>query len=549
MENQGKRLILAMGLSFVLMAVWQWLFPPPMPPLPTETQQETVVPSQAVAKPTTGAVLHDEPTKVRPKEETVAFAFDDVHVEMSTYGATLVSWELQEKKSAKEHRNFVAKAAKETQRPLLLSVREANNDDVPLLSQESTWTIIDKQARAITFENKSDQLKITKQITFIPESFLAKVNVNIALSPQVTGKKAVTLGMSLFEKIDPNTADDASLFAPPPLAWRAICSLDGELQESEETTQTHVGAVKWAGFNHNYFLSAIIPERLPRLECDAKPVMEYSRPAENGMTEMRLSYPTIILKPGDPSYERVFYVFLGPKYIETLESIATVIDQTGKTNPQLEESVELGWFAFIARPLLWLLIQFELVVGNWGVAIIMLTIVVMLLTLPWQNKAMRSMRAMSKLRPKIEEIQKKYTDDKQRQQTEIMGLYKNHGINPLAGCLPMFLQMPIWFALYRALSVAAELHHSPFIPGWLDDMTATDPYYVLPVLLTMVMFLQAKMMPTTVESAQQKIMIYGMPLMFGAFSFVFPSGLTLYIFTNTLLRGIHQWWRNNHEDA
>jgi YidC/Oxa1 family membrane protein insertase len=154
------------------------------------------------------------------------------------------------------------------------------------------------------------------------------------------------------------------------------------------------------------------------------------------------------------------------------------------------------------------------------------------------------MKQMAKLRPKIEALQKKYKDDRQKQQVEMMNLYKAHGVNPMAGCLPMLLQVPIWMSLYEMLRTAAELYHEPFIPGWIDDLTAADPYFVMPIVLIGMMFLQAKMSPATVDSAQQKVMMYGLPLMFGTFSLFLPSGLTLYILTNTVLTLLHQLWMN-----
>jgi YidC/Oxa1 family membrane protein insertase len=147
-------------------------------------------------------------------------------------------------------------------------------------------------------------------------------------------------------------------------------------------------------------------------------------------------------------------------------------------------------------------------------------------------------------------LQEKYKEDKQRLQVETMGLYKQHGVNPLAGCLPLLLQMPIWWALYRMLAQAGELYQQPFIPGWINDLTAADPYYVLPILLIVTMFAQARLTPTTVDPSQQfqqKMMQYGMPLIFGAASLFFPAGLTLYIFTNTCLSAVHSIWINRYD--
>src|SRR5207253_2637407 len=143
-------------------------------------------------------------------------------------------------------------------------------------------------------------------------------------------------------------------------------------------------------------------------------------------------------------------------------------------------------------------------VGNWGIAIILLTIVVKLVTLYWTTQSMRSMKEAASLAPQIKALQAKYPDDKQRQQAEQMALYKEHGVNPVAGCLPMLLQMPIWIALYRMLANAGELYLQPFIPGWISDLTTSDPYYVLPIVLVVTMFIQARLTPQSVDSKQQK---------------------------------------------
>jgi YidC/Oxa1 family membrane protein insertase len=154
---------------------------------------------------------------------------------------------------------------------------------------------------------------------------------------------------------------------------------------------------------------------------------------------------------------------------------------------------------------------------------------------------------MAVLGPKMAELKKKYGNDSARIQQETMALYKHNGVNPLAGCLPIFLQMPIWIALYRMLSSASELYLQPFIGGWIGDLTHRDPYYILPVVVTGTMFLQSKLQPATGDSAQQKIMLYGMPLMFGVMGLFFPSGLTLYMFTNTVLSALHSLYMNKFD--
>ena len=255
-------------------------------------------------------------------------------------------------------------------------------------------------------------------------------------------------------------------------------------------------------------------------------------------------------KTAVPVDQREVVAYFGPKNYDLLDHADAVAGfATG-----FKDTIDFGHLpglglslAFIGKPLLWLLGKLNGVVGNWGVAIILLTVIVKLLTLFWTTRSMRSMKAMAAVSPQVQEIQKKYGDDKQRAQMETMALYKTHGIRPLAGCAPMFLQIPIWSALYIMLQASGELYQQPFIPGWIGDLTNTDPYYVLPVALFVTMFAQARLTPQNANQPGQKMMQYGMPVMFGIMSFWFPSGLTLYIFTNTVLSSLHSLWMNKFD--
>ncbi|MGE3546450.1 MAG: YidC/Oxa1 family insertase periplasmic-domain containing protein, partial [Kofleriaceae bacterium] len=253
--------------------------------------------------------------------------------------------------------------------------------------------------------------------------------------------------------------------------------------------------------------------------------------------------PQDVFKPGDGAIKRQVVAYLGPKFYDALDHA----DAVAGFSTGFKETIDMGWFAFIGRPLLWLLQVFHGVFGNWALAIILLTFIVKGATLYWTTKSMRSMKAMAALAPQMKALQEKYKDDRQRQQAETMALYKQHGVNPIAGCLPIVLQMPIWFALYRMLSTAGELYNQPFIAGWIDDLTRTDPYHVLNILLVVTMFAQARLSPQTGDSMQQKFMQYGVPLMFGVFSFFFPAGLSIYIFTNTVLSAVHSIYMNKYD--
>jgi YidC/Oxa1 family membrane protein insertase len=177
---------------------------------------------------------------------------------------------------------------------------------------------------------------------------------------------------------------------------------------------------------------------------------------------------------------------------------------------------------------------------NWGISIILLTVTVKILTFPLQHKSMKSMQEMQHLQPQIEELKKKYAGDQQRLNVEQMKLFKEHGVNPMGSCLPMLIQMPVWLALYTALQVSVDLYNSVFIPGWLEDLTAKDPYYVLPVAMGITMLLTQVLTPTPMSQPGQKTMGYAMSLFFSVLMLNLPSGLTLYIFVNNILSIIQQ---------
>jgi YidC/Oxa1 family membrane protein insertase len=177
---------------------------------------------------------------------------------------------------------------------------------------------------------------------------------------------------------------------------------------------------------------------------------------------------------------------------------------------------------------------------NWGIAIILLTVTVKLLTFPLQHKSMKSMQEMQRIQPQLNEMKKKFAGDQQRQNVEQMKLFKEHGVNPMGSCLPMIIQMPVWFALYTALQVSVDLYNSVFIPGWLDDLTAKDPYYVLPVAMGITMVLTQVLTPSPMSQPGQRTMGYAMSGFFSLLMLNLPSGLTLYIFINNILSIIQQ---------
>jgi YidC/Oxa1 family membrane protein insertase len=200
--------------------------------------------------------------------------------------------------------------------------------------------------------------------------------------------------------------------------------------------------------------------------------------------------------------------------------------------------VDFGFFDWIAQHILTMLRWFYSVVGNWGLAIILLTVVVRLLVLPFNLYSYKSMRAMQAIQPQIQALRERYKEDQQTQQQEMMRLMRDNKVNPLGGCLPVFLQFPIFIALYQVLGNSIELYQAPFIL-WIHDLSLKDPYYILPVLMGLTMFTQNKITPNTMDPAQAKVMLM-MPLVFTFFMVSLPSGLTLYMLVGAVFGVLQQ---------
>jgi YidC/Oxa1 family membrane protein insertase len=211
--------------------------------------------------------------------------------------------------------------------------------------------------------------------------------------------------------------------------------------------------------------------------------------------------------------------------------------------PTLDHVIDFGWLKAIAYPLLAIMKWFYSQFPNWGVAIILLTLLVKLATFPLTYKSMVGMKKMAALQPELKKIQEKYKDDKDALNREMMVMMREKGYNPLAGCLPIFLQMPIFFALYRVLYSAVELYQAPFF-SWIHDLSSKDPYFVLPVLLTGTMVLQQKLTPNTVSDPVQQKMMTWMPVIFGVMMLQLPAGLSLYMLVNALAGILQQFILN-----
>ncbi len=279
----------------------------------------------------------------------------------------------------------------------------------------------------------------------------------------------------------------------------------------------------FAGVEDNYFLEVLVPSR----PATAR-LLTYTAPRPDGKPSTEIATGV----SADGTLEASAY--FGPKDVSILESYGL----------GLERTVDFGWYAILARPLLWMMKKSYAVVPNWGVAILVVTFLIRLLLFPLTAKSYTSMKKMQKLAPKMNAIRDKYkkakTDAAQRQKmnAELMALYQSEGYNPMSGCLPVLLQLPVLVAFYNVLSRTIELRHAPFVL-WIKDLSAIDHTYVLVILMIVSMYAQQAMTPSTLDPAQKKIFMF-MPVLWGFFLKDMPSGLVLYWLFSNLLTIVQQ---------
>ncbi|MGD2140034.1 MAG: membrane protein insertase YidC [Burkholderiales bacterium] len=277
----------------------------------------------------------------------------------------------------------------------------------------------------------------------------------------------------------------------------------------------------WVAFVQHYFLAAWLPQQ-------GEPREYFTKARDNGMYAVGVIEAVGEIAPGATATTGS-RLYAGPQTQETLSEIA----------PGLDLTVDYGWLTIIAAPLFWVLSAIHNWVGNWGVAIILLTVIIKLIFYPLSAASYKSMAKMRVLAPKLQQLKETYGDDRQRMQQAMMELYKTEKINPLGGCLPILVQIPVFISLYWVLLASVELRNAPFI-WWIHDLSARDPYYVLPVLMGLSMIVQSWLSPTPPDPVQAKIMKI-MPVVFSVFFFFFPAGLVLYWLVNNILSILQQW--------
>ena len=395
----------------------------------------------------------------------------------------------------------------------------------------------EREGRTIRFTRTTPMFKIAQEFTVPAKGFGATLKVsftNVTAAPidLVGGLLTKTaLRYRPHKKmlgIIPGSVTERDQIIRRTEGSLAVDDIEKYCQDDKDPIKAENATVDFLGFDKHYFLNVLEP-KAKTLSL----VMEKVARTQTDCTLALVSYDKLgTIKPNETisvDYDGYF----GPK------DFAILADY----NPKLEGAVDLGMFGFIARPLLSVIETFKRYTGNYGVAIILLTLTLKVLFYPLMKASSTSMFRMKKLNPQMNALREKWKDDKPRQQQELMKFMSANKINPMKGCLPILPTMPVFFALYRVLQTSIQLRHAPFY-GWIGDLSAMDPYFVTPLLMGVAMFVQQRLTPNTgMDKTQEKIMMF-MPVMFTFMMLTLPAGLTLYMLTNTVTGILQQRWLN-----
>lgn len=556
-----KRTILAIVLSLAVLLVYQIFFvKPPTPQKAAAPQQATnQISKEQSAAPTaaataTSAIAKPAPVAAAAKPEAPA---RDIKVEtihytavFSTRGAALKSFKLKNYYQdcyectddiwPRVKRFFTGK--KETIKPktedfvelvdihegmpypLAVTFPDSSIDVAPDAVFDTNTGKLDlinsKEKQQLVFSKSSDSVKIEKIFTLDPAGYVIGLEVkvhNLTSSPITQVPR-----INWYQYVDPQKVDDSYGHDGP------VVSVGGSIERQEVKKldrEVVLGPnILWGAFENKYFIASFIPEN-PSLTN-----IVMTREANNMVAVGMKGRKELI--PGGQNSAFSYSLYLGPKQYDILKAIGV----------GLEDAIDFGWFWWLAIPSLIILKFLYGFVLNYGIAIIILTTIIKIIFWPLGNLSYKSMNEMKKLQPKIEALKTKYKNDQAKIGQETMALYREHKVNPFSGCLPMLIQIPVFFGLYKALMYSIELRHSPLF-FWIQDLSAKDPYYITPIIMGATQFLSQKMTPAMGDPMQQKVMLL-MPVIFTFFFLNFPSGLVIYWLFNNILQIGQQFYIN-----
>ena len=545
------RAFLAIVLSFFILIGYQYFFVKPAP-------QQSSAPSQSqpandsIGKPIAPALPVAANSAVKsPTQVTADPNARDITVDTPFYTAVIneqgggfKSFVLKryQTKMDKDSGPMQLVLGKEpTDLPVLFTLDNGAAANVPSYRADKTDVFLNDQhktARLGMTASLADGIKIGRTLTFHADSYL--IGIEYKVENTTDEPTQISPALSLFNEPFGHASETSKYLFAGPASYVNGALVETKAKKLSDGPIVLQGKVSWTGYVDNYFMTSVIP-----VSSNARTVTVQG--TEERVQTVISEGLQIVPAHGDLSFD--YKIYFGPKKLQILQAAGA----------ELDKAVNYGWLDVIAKPMLWLLNFFHRYSGNYGFAIILVTILIKLVFWPITQKGMKSMKNMQKLQPKIAKLREKYKDDPSKMNQEMMALYKTYKVNPVGGCLPMLIQIPFFFALYKVLMASIELRHAPFML-WINDLSAPDrlwigwdiPYLhgipVLTLLMGASMYLQQKMTPTTADPTQARIMQF-LPVIFTFMFINFASGLVLYWFVNNLLSILQQQLINRQSKA
>jgi len=557
MSTEMRSLIAAV-LCLIVIAAWSLIYKPAQPPPAQPAAVSTSPATSAQGTPSASAPAAGKaaapatPVTMRAAsaESSVVIESDLYRVEISNRGGVVRSWQL--KKFTDDHKpprtlDLVhADAAQQSGNwPFSIALDDPQQEATvsnALFEITSAGKVTDAGAvlhapSEVTLSWSDGHLEVTKLLKFNP-TYIVDVKTTVTLDGTPL-RTSLTWSGGFGDATAYRAAAQTQVFTSAAGKLNTLAAKNLGKPGQTTTRAAVAGTFDFAGIEDLYFAAVFLPPFTARGDLAEIPLTvtgwTYSHETTvDGKTETEI-VPQVaagLATPGTLDLR----LYAGPKSIDGLKA----------TRPPLNSLVQFGWWGFIAEPLFYSLMWLHRYVSNFGWAIVLITIGINMVMFPLKVKSMRAMQKMQKVAPEVKTIQEKYKKYSMRDprkaemNKEVMAVYSREGINPLGSCWPTLIQMPIWFGLYRMLANTIELRHTPWI-GWIHDLSAHDPYYILPVLMSISMYFMQKMTPTPgMDPAQAKMMALT-PLIFGAMFALYPSGLSLYILTSNAV-GIGQQW-------
>ncbi len=538
-----QRVFLFLIFAFSLMLVWdgwqRYQHPEPQIQQGTSTKKE-VAQSQSIpiaSGPTGVPAIESASIVQQTTGKTIHIKTDILEAEINTIGGDISRLALIKHKDSldknkplvffnrgKETHNYSAQSG-------LIGAGLPNHNSLFVSEQDQYELSGNADLVEMRLKAQGDSpLKVTKIITFHKGSYL----IDISYELENVGLQTVTAS-SYFQLIRDSVAPEGSLRFLPTYTGAAVYTDKDKLKKvqfsdidkgkTEYPKQSDNG---WIGILQHYFVAAWLPAEKTNREF-------FTHKLDGGMYSVGIVLPSVAVEPGQKTHVSAT-LYAGPTEAN-LDKIA----------PGLGLTVDYGWLTIIAVPLFWVMSLLNDWTHNWGAAIILLTFLIKLLFFPLSAASYRSMAKMRMVAPKLEKIKQQYASDREQLNRAMMELYKAEKINPLGGCLPVIIQIPVFIALYWSILASVEMRNAPFI-GWITDLSAADPYYILPLIMGTSMIIQTRLNPKPPDPMQAKIMQI-MPIVFSVMFFFFPAGLVLYSIVNNLLSIGQQWYITRAAEA